>query len=293
MGTHTLSRLHCHSNFKCRKSYRGYFHGKKGTEQPSAVLLAFTTQSLWTTSIDKRNSKYKQTKQALFSPRAAQGAENGYAAATAWTSTSMPTPTVASARRNQFIVKLETLIEKVIFNCRFVTLLAVVGSLGGSILCFIQGCRFVNVSFFEYILGSWHAKDTSHVVLLLIEAIDLFLVATVMLIFGMGIYELFVNTIGLQQKDDDSPIVKKKTYTGSNLFGLFRLQDRPLWLEIRSLHELKTKIGHVIVMILLVGMFEKSKLVPICTSFDLLCFSASILLAAGCLLLLSKLHMPK
>lgn len=45
-----------------------------------------------------------------------------------------------------------------------------------------------------------------------------------MLIFGMGVYELFVNTIGLQGKDDDSPIVKKKTYTGSNLFGLFRLQ---------------------------------------------------------------------
>ena len=68
------------------------------------------------------------------------------------------------------------------------------------------------------------------------------------------------------------------------------MQERPKWLEIRSLDELKTKLGHVIVMILLVGMFEKSKKVPINSGLDLLCFSASILLASGCLFLLSKLH---
>lgn len=78
------------------------------------------------------------------------------------------------------------------------------------------------------------------------------------------------------------------------VFELTRLsccmQERPKWLEIRSLDELKTKLGHVIVMILLVGMFEKSKKVPINNGLDLLCFSASILLSSGCLFLLSKLH---
>jgi hypothetical protein len=44
------------------------------------------------------------------------------------------------------------------------------------------------------------------------------------------------------------------------------------------------------VMILLVGMFEKSKKVPIHSGLDLLCFSDSILLSSGCLFLLSKLH---
>jgi uncharacterized membrane protein YqhA len=68
------------------------------------------------------------------------------------------------------------------------------------------------------------------------------------------------------------------------------MQERPKWLEIRSLAELKTKLGHVIVMILLVGMFEKSKKVPIHTVPDLLCLSASILLSSGSLFLLSKLH---
>jgi hypothetical protein len=154
---------------------------------------------------------------------------------------------------------------------------------------------------------------------------DVYLMGTVMLIFGMGLYELFVNT--LEVAGDGCEV--RNPVCGSNLFGIFRMrvifpcdsfawasissmshalctkashvllevmcffvdmQERPKWLEIRSLDELKTKLGHVIVMILLVGMFEKSKKVPIHSGLDLLCFSASILLSSGCLFLLSKLH---
>lgn len=55
------------------------------------------------------------------------------------------------------------------------------------------------------------------------------------------------------------------------------------------MNELKTKVGHVIVMVLLIGLFENSKKVVITTATDLLYFSASILLSSGCLFLLSKL----
>jgi uncharacterized membrane protein YqhA len=110
---------------------------------------------------------------------------------------------------------------------------------------------------------------------------------TVMLIFGMGLYELFVST--LEVAGEEAEGVRTPAH-GSNIFGLFHLRERPKWLEIRSIAELKTKLGHVIVMILLVGMFEKSKKVPIHTINDLLCLSASILLASGSLFLLSKLH---
>ena len=67
------------------------------------------------------------------------------------------------------------------------------------------------------------------------------------------------------------------------------LQGRPKFLEITSLDEMKSKLGHVIVMILLVGMFEKSKKVPVNNALELLFFSGSVCLAAGCLFLLSKL----
>ena len=67
------------------------------------------------------------------------------------------------------------------------------------------------------------------------------------------------------------------------------MQERPKWLEIKSVNELKTKLGHVIVMALLVGLFDKIQKVGIVNPVDLLCLTASILLASGGLLLLSKL----
>lgn len=54
--------------------------------------------------------------------------------------------------------------------------------------------------------------------------------------------------------------------------------------------ELKTKLGHVIVMLLLIGLFDKSKKAAIHTPVDLLCFCVSVLLSSSCLFLLSKLN---
>lgn len=67
------------------------------------------------------------------------------------------------------------------------------------------------------------------------------------------------------------------------------LQKRPAWLAIKGLDDLKTKLGHVIVMILLVGMFEKSKIVQPTCSLDLFLTAGSVLLCAGSLFLLSRL----
>nr|KAJ0223093.1 hypothetical protein LSAT_V11C200068840 [Lactuca sativa] len=68
---------------------------------------------------------------------------------------------------------------------------------------------------------------------------------------------------------------------GSSLFGMFALRERPKWMKISSLDELKTKVGHVIVMILLVKMFEKSKMVTISTGLDLLSYSVCIFLSSA------------
>ncbi|EFJ34095.1 hypothetical protein SELMODRAFT_406519 [Selaginella moellendorffii] len=162
-----------------------------------------------------------------------------------------------------------------IFYCKFLTLFGVIGSLAGSLLCFVKCSLFVLRSFIEYFNAIWQGVD-NEVILLLVEA-----TWTV-----MGLYELFVSTLDIPEENLPAG-VPRTTVCGSNLFGLFRLQERPKWLEIRSLDELKTKLGHVIVMILLVGMFEK---IVIHTGLDLVCLSASILFSSGCLFLLSKLH---
>lgn len=78
-----------------------------------------------------------------------------------------------------------------------------------------------------------------------------------------------------------------------SLLSCLNFQERPKWLEIKTVNELKTKLGHVIVMLLLIGLFEKSKKAVINSPADLLCFSASVLLSSGCLFLLSKLNDSK
>jgi hypothetical protein len=60
---------------------------------------------------------------------------------------------------------------QVIFDCRFLALMAVVGSLAGSILCFLKGSFFVVESFKEYFQAAWQGLGTSQVVFLLVEAV--------------------------------------------------------------------------------------------------------------------------
>ncbi|XP_078441827.1 uncharacterized protein LOC144711697 [Wolffia australiana] len=167
----------------------------------------------------------------------------------------------------------EALIEKAVYCCRFFALLGVTGALVGSVLCFFKGCVFIVTAFLEYPTSRPKAMSA------IIEAIDIYLIGTVMLVFGMGIYELFISNL------DMANISSKR----SNLLGLFTLQERPKWLEIKSVNSLKTKLGHVIVMALLVGLFDKIQKVAIATPADLLCLSASILISSCGLLLLSKL----
>ncbi|CAH2080636.1 unnamed protein product, partial [Thlaspi arvense] len=98
-----------------------------------------------------------------------------------------------------------------------------------------------------------------------------YLAGTVMLIFGMGLYGLFISNV-----PPDVPPAVDRALKGSSLFGMFALKERPKWMKISSLDELKTKLGHVIVMILLVKMFERSKRVTIATGMDLLSYSVCI-----------------
>ncbi|KAJ7943983.1 UPF0114 domain-containing protein [Quillaja saponaria] len=177
---------------------------------------------------------------------------------------------------------IEELIEKGIYRCRFMTILGVFGSLIGSFLCFIKGSTYVMQSFMQYLV------NRNKVIMLLVEAIDVYLLGTVMLVFGMGLYELFVSNLDIAYPQSDD----KASY-GSNLFGLFTLKERPKWLDIKTVNELKTKLGHVIVMLLLIGLFDKSKKAIINTPVDLLCFCTSVLLSSSCLFLLSKLNESK
>ncbi|XP_068663803.1 uncharacterized protein [Aristolochia californica] len=179
----------------------------------------------------------------------------------------------------------ESTIERVIFDFRFLALLAVGGSLAGSLLCFLNGCVYIYEAYKVYWTSCVKGVHTGQMVLRLVEAIDVYLAGTVMLIFGMGLYGLFISNAS-----SDVPSNMDRALKGSSLFGMFALKERPKWMKISSLDELKTKVGHVIVMILLVKMFERSKMVSITTGLDLLSYSVCIFLSSASLYILHNLH---
>ncbi|XP_059311622.1 uncharacterized protein LOC132063184 [Lycium ferocissimum] len=185
----------------------------------------------------------------------------------------------------RFVQHTESTIERAIFDFRFLALLAVGGSLAGSLLCFLNGCVYIVDAYKVYWTSCVKGIHTGQMVLRLVEAIDVYLAGTVMLIFGMGLYGLFITNVS----PDVNPAADR-ALKQSSLFGMFALKERPKWMKISSLDELKTKVGHVIVMILLVKMFERSKMVTIATGTDLLSYSVCIFLSSASLYILHNLH---
>lgn len=96
------------------------------------------------------------------------------------------------------------------------------------------------------------SETITHVV----EIVDGYLLATIMLIFALGLYELFISRIEIAEGSE----------TASNV------------LLINNLDDLKTRLGKVILMILIVKFFEHAIGMEFKESKDLLYLSAGIAL---------------
>tara|TARA_R110002049_G_scaffold306335_1_gene504647 strand:- start:280 stop:798 length:519 start_codon:yes stop_codon:yes gene_type:complete len=136
---------------------------------------------------------------------------------------------------------IEKVFETMLWNSRFVVVIAVIVSLITAFAMFYMASvdAFYLVSHLgDYIspdlMGEarkdFRAETVTHVV----EVIDGYLLATVLLIFSLGLYELFISKI--EQAEDAE--------TSSSV------------LAINSLDDLKTRLGRVIIMILIVNFFE-------------------------------------
>ena len=158
---------------------------------------------------------------------------------------------------------IERLFESILWNSRFVALAAVVGSLAASLALFYVTTAdvvFLVAHAAGYADGALSAEargilreDTvTHVV----EVVDGYLLATVMLIFALGIYELFVSDIDAARTGKTSSKI----------------------LVIESLDDLKTRLAKVILMILIVTLFAKALKMELREPLHLLFFGASIAL---------------
>ena len=170
---------------------------------------------------------------------------------------------------------LEKIFEKTMWQTRLFILLAVIFGLIGAIILFIVA----SMDIFEvtkYTINVYanglHPKDFHQVIVSkIIGAVDLYLIAVVMLIFSFGLYELFISKIDAAEDSKN----------GSQI------------LAISSLDQLKDKIAKVIVMVLVVGFFQKVLHTQYNGALEMLYFSISIAVLAIGLYFLGKVGKNK
>ena len=160
---------------------------------------------------------------------------------------------------------LEAIFEGTLWNSRFVIIAAVIGSLlaGFAIFymatvdvvnLFLHALHYADSSLTDEARKALHDSTVTHIV----EVVDGYLLATVMLIFSLGLYELFISDIDQAHGSRASSKI----------------------LVISSLDDLKSRLAKVILMILIVTLFQEAINMKLNSPLDLVYLGASITLIA-------------
>lgn len=114
---------------------------------------------------------------------------------------------------------------KFLSSTRYLTLIAVLALVVAALAGYVWGViKTVDAAI---LVVSSIGKDPG-IIIALVEVVDAFLVATAVLIFAFGLYELFIGKL-----------------------------DLPDWIQIHNLHDLKAKLGGVLVLVMAVKFLEK------------------------------------
>lgn len=163
----------------------------------------------------------------------------------------------------------ENIFETALWGSRYFVLLPVIFALFGGIILFsIASTDIWNITLktIDVYVNHAHPKQFhEEVVAAIIGAVDLYLIAIVMLIFSFGVYELFISKIDAADAKQSSKV-----------------------LQINSLDDLKDKLAKVIVMVLVVSFFQKVLYTNYNSPLEMLYFALSILLLSVGLYFLHK-----
>lgn len=168
--------------------------------------------------------------------------------------------------------QLEKKFEQFLWQSRFLVLIAVVASLLGALLLFIVGTMDivqVVVASVQYYLGNSEIDIHNFLVTDIIIAIDIYLIAVVLLIFGLGIYRLFVSTIDESEQHG---------------------KNHPF--NVQSFDELKDKIVRVVILAVIIEFFRAVVDIRFSTPLDAIYLALSVLALAAALYLMGKSHKP-
>lgn len=157
----------------------------------------------------------------------------------------------------------ERLFEGFLWQSRLVVIFAVIASLLSALAMFYMATvdayfmlshltDYASSELDEAARRTLHSQTITHVV----EIVDGYLLATVLLIFSLGLYELFISKIEQAEGSEASNNV----------------------LFITSLDDLKGRLAKVIMMILIVKFFEHAINMPFTNAMELLQLAAGIAL---------------
>lgn len=166
--------------------------------------------------------------------------------------------------------RLERRFERGLWNARFLVLLAVIPSLlGATVLFIIASLDIVQVltDTWAYYVGGSGEDIHDSVVTDIIIAVDIYLIAVVLLIFGLGIYKLFVSRI---EKAEDS--------------------DPAHPFNVQTLDQLKDKIARVVILAVIIEFFRAVVDIRFSSPLDAIYLALSVLALAAALYLMSLAH---
>ncbi len=168
--------------------------------------------------------------------------------------------------------RIEELFERTLWGSRLVVLVAVIASFLVALLMFyVATADSVMLVYRAVGYAAIHDEavhKTLHAFILatIAEIVDGYLFATILIIFALGLYELFISKIDAAER--------------SNLASGI--------LVIRTLDDLKERLAKVVFLILIVRYFEYALQAPIDTPLDLLYLAIGIALIALSLYLSGK-----
>jgi len=164
--------------------------------------------------------------------------------------------------------RIEDVFEKFLWSSRFLVLFGVISSLAAALCLFFIGTFDVvrvMVNLAGYALGISEKIDL-HVEVIgsVIGSLDIFLVAVVLLLFSLGLYQLFLRPL-------DAPELNRST----NI------------LSIETLDGLKDKLVPLILLALMVKFFQIVLIMKVGSWLDLLILAGAVGLLALALLLVN------
>jgi len=141
---------------------------------------------------------------------------------------------------------------KFLEKTRYLSIVGVVSLLLASVAAFGWGAaKTVNAL---RVIATSYGQDP-YIAISLIELVDSFLIATALFVFAVSMYELFINKLAL-----------------------------PDWMLAHNLHELKSKLGGVIILVMVVKFLEH--LVEWKYPYDSLLFAIAVAIVSAALIAL-------